>query len=97
MRSERQAPSAGTTCSAAGKERRLLHSRSTPGPTFGLPWRFAPRLVERILRHGRPVAVALEEPEPSGNVKRRRLAYLFEPVARAEPIPNQHTSKEHTP
>ncbi len=47
---------------------------------FGLPWRFAARLIERILRAGRPVAVAIEEPQLCGNVKRRRLAYLYEPV-----------------
>jgi len=58
---------------------------------FGMCWRFAHRLVERILRRGHPVAVALEEPESCGNVKRRRLAYLFEP-----PTPKSF-SKEKTP
>ena len=38
--------------------------------------RWAHRLVERILRAGHAVAVALEDPEALGNVKRRRLAYL---------------------
>ena len=32
----------------------------------------------RGLARGHTVAVALEEPEPCGNVKRRRLAYIFE-------------------
>jgi hypothetical protein len=36
------------------------------------------RLVERGLAQGLTVGVALEEPEACGNVKRRRLAYLFE-------------------
>ncbi len=46
----------------------------------GVPWPAAPRLIERLLARGHPVAVALEEPECCGAVKRRRLAYLFEPV-----------------
>ncbi len=37
-------------------------------------------VIERILRAGHPVAVALERSEPSGNVKRREFAYLFEHV-----------------
>jgi hypothetical protein len=52
--------------------------------TAGAPWRVAARLIERGLAQGYRVAVALEEPESCGNVKRRRLAYLFErPVAEA--------------
>jgi len=46
---------------------------------FGLPWRFAHSLMQRILRAGYPVAVAMEDDELCGNVKRRRIAYLFEP------------------
>ena len=41
---------------------------------------------------GHSVAVALEEPEPSGNVKRRRLAYLFEPA-----LPPAKPEEESTP
>jgi hypothetical protein len=52
------------------------------GQRVGVLWRYAGSLVTRILRAGHPVAVALEEPEVCGNVKRRRLAYLFEPLAR---------------
>ena len=51
---------------------------------WGLPWRFACQLIERILGAGHPVAVALEQSEPSGNVKRRELAYLFEPMTGPE-------------
>lgn len=47
---------------------------------YGMPWRFAHRVIERILRAGHPVAVALERDELSGSVKRRELAYLFEPL-----------------
>jgi len=47
----------------------------------GAPWVAAARLVERALSRGYAVAVALEFPELAGAVKRRRLAYLFEPVA----------------
>ena len=51
--------------------------------TAGAPWCAAARLIERGLARGYTVAVALEEPEPCGNVKRRRLAYIFErPMAR---------------
>jgi hypothetical protein len=46
--------------------------------TAGAPWRMAARLIERGLAQGYRVAGALEEPESCGNVKRRRLAYLFE-------------------
>jgi hypothetical protein len=50
--------------------------------TAGAPWRATARLIERGLAQGYRVAVALEEPESCGNVKRRRLAYIFErPVA----------------
>lgn len=51
--------------------------------TAGAPWCAAARLIERGLARGYTVGVALEEPESCGNVKRRRLAYLFErPLAR---------------
>jgi hypothetical protein len=51
--------------------------------TAGAPWCAAARLIERGLARGYTVAVALEEPESCGNVKRRRLAYFFErPLAR---------------
>jgi dTDP-D-glucose 4,6-dehydratase len=36
------------------------------------------RLIERGLAQGLTVGVALEEPRACGNVKRRRLAYIFE-------------------
>jgi hypothetical protein len=36
------------------------------------------RLIERGLAQGLTVWVALEEPEACGNVKGRRLAYIFE-------------------
>jgi hypothetical protein len=36
------------------------------------------RLIERGLAQGLTVGVAPEEPEACGDVKRRRLAYLFE-------------------
>jgi hypothetical protein len=55
------------------------------------PWRYAHRLIERIVRAGHPVAVALEEPALAGQVKRRRLAYLF------EPIPTTTVNRERTP
>jgi hypothetical protein len=52
--------------------------------TAGAPWRATARLIERGLAQGYRVAVALEEPESCGNVKCRRLAYIFErPVAHA--------------
>jgi RNA-directed DNA polymerase len=47
--------------------------------TAGAPWPATARLIQRGLSQGYAVAVALEDPEPCGNVKRRRLAYLFEP------------------
>ena len=46
--------------------------------TAGAPWVAAARLIERGLAQGLTVGVALEEPEACGNVKRRRLAYIFE-------------------
>jgi hypothetical protein len=46
--------------------------------TAGAPWYMTARLIERGLAQGYTVGVALEYPEPCGNVKRRRLAYLFE-------------------
>jgi hypothetical protein len=36
------------------------------------------RLIERGLVQGLTVGVALEEPESCSNVKRRRLAHIFE-------------------
>jgi|GEM_PF-100324 len=50
------------------------------GRRSGVLWRFAGSLVRRILDAGHPVAVALEQSEWCGNVKRRHLAYLFEPM-----------------
>ena len=47
----------------------------------GAPWVAAARLIQRALTQGHAVAVALEEPEGAGNVKPRRLAYLFEPIS----------------
>ena len=47
----------------------------------GAPWVAAARLIQRALTQGHAVAVALEEPEGAGNVKQRRLAYLFEPIS----------------
>lgn len=55
----------------------------------GLPRRAAARLVERGLARGYAVTVALEAPEACGNVKRRRLAYLFE-----RPLPVEPPTKE---
>jgi hypothetical protein len=52
--------------------------------TAGAPWVAAARLVERGLACGLTVGVALEEPEACGNVKRRRLAYIFERPSDAE-------------
>ncbi len=70
----------GPTASGAGSFFGLRRSRGRRR-AWRLPWRFAHRLIERILRAGHPVAVALERSEPSGNVKRRELAYLLEPIA----------------
>ncbi len=47
----------------------------------GLPWVATHRLIQRILKAGHAVAVALEAPELADNVKRRRLTYLFEPLS----------------
>ena len=54
----------------------------------GAPWVAAARLIERALARGYVVAVALEEPEASGNVKQRRLAYVFERPGGAPPVEN---------
>jgi RNA-directed DNA polymerase len=59
---------------------RLSRRVAGRGRRLGVLWRFASGLVERILRAGHPVAVALEQSEWCGNVKRRYLAYLFEPL-----------------
>ncbi|MCC6557825.1 MAG: hypothetical protein IT372_33175 [Polyangiaceae bacterium] len=64
------------------------------GRAAGLPWRKVSGLVQRGLVRGLRVAVALEMPHPSGNVKARRLAYLFEPppapaVSTATPTQSQ--------
>lgn len=73
--------------------RQRQHQRRLP-PRAGAPWRrrhvagvplrFAHRLVERALRAGLSVAVALEEPLLAGGVKRRVLRYFFDrpPVTR---------------
>jgi hypothetical protein len=61
------------------------------GARYGVLWRYAHRLIERVLGAGHPVAVALEEPELAGQVKRRRLAYLLEPIAPVCP------NRERTP
>jgi len=42
------------------------------------------RLIQRGLAQGLTIEVALEAPEACGNVKRRRLAYLFE-----RPLPRE--------
>ena len=42
------------------------------------------RLIQRGLAQGLTIEVALEAPESCGNVKRRRLAYLFE-----RPLPRE--------
>ena len=55
----------------------------------GLPWRAAAWLIERGPARGYVVAVALEEPEACGNVKRRRPTYLFE-----RPLSEQSRTKE---
>ena len=61
------------------------------GRTAGLPWRKVSGLVQRGLRRGLRVAVALEQPLPSGNVKSRRLAYLFE-LLYAAPVSGSHVT-----
>jgi hypothetical protein len=60
----------------------------------GLPWGASGRLIDRALALGHPVAVALEAPEAAGNVKRRTLAYLFEPVVHVSPLCAAAASKE---
>lgn len=47
----------------------------------GVPWVLVPGLIRRALDRGIPVTVAVEGREAAGNVKDRRLAYRFMPVA----------------
>jgi hypothetical protein len=66
-----------------------LRRRRRGGRRFpGVPWRMVSGLVRRALKMGLRVAVAVEAPIESagGNVKARRLAYLFAPLA-AAPAP----------
>jgi len=68
-----------------------LSLRRGRGRTAGLPWRKVSGLVQRGLRRGLRVAIALEQSLPSGNVKARRLAYLFEPLSVA-PVSGSHVT-----
>ncbi|WP_437568367.1 hypothetical protein [Sorangium sp. So ce542] len=57
-----------------------LRRRARGRRRAGVPWRMVSGLIQRGLSRGRRVAVAFEQPFSSGNVKARRLAYLFEPA-----------------
>jgi hypothetical protein len=54
----------------------------------GVHVRSCAKLVKRLLREGHRVAVAIEEPQAAGNVKARRLAYLFEAAVPALKLPS---------
>ena len=60
----------------------------------GLPWGASGRLIDRALAQGYSVAVAMEAPEAAGNVKRRTLAYLFEPVGLVPSVSTVASSKD---
>jgi hypothetical protein len=58
----------------------------------GVHVRSCAKLVKRLLLEGHRVAVAIEEPQAAGNVKARRLAYLFEAAVPREPRAESHVS-----